>query len=311
VPELFDPDVHLLAPEVALDDDKRQYFEHLYQTALASQSKLVEYTCVHPKHEFFYYLVTHHTVILHGSTNSAIDLFQPRRFSLDTNAHGSLPAVYATTDPIWPMYFAILDWRVYRGSSRNGVQLVQDTRGAIRKAYHFSLNHNMLPLRPWTNGVIYILPRMTFEQLRDDDGELTEEWASYAPVAPLARLPIIPDDFPFLNDIRGHDDSAILRLNDLLIELFQGCQQARTLSDGYALMYHDITAWWPHITEFVPLWCTIYPWTVLEVQLEANTGPMWLFLRGATTLQTVLERKYSQYLPHHVLTASTTMSSNR
>lgn len=309
--ELFDSTLQVLAPEVTPNDEKFQYFENVYQAALATQGKLIEYTSVYPKHEFLHYLVTHHNVILHGSTNSAIDLFQPQRFSLDTNAQGSLSAVYATTDPIWPMYFAILDWRVYRGSSRNGVQWVQDATGAIRKAYHFSLNHDMLPLQPWTNGVIYILPRLTFEELRDDDGELTEEWASYAPVVPLARLPITPDNFPFLNDIRGHDDSAILRLSDLLIELFQGCQQARTLGDGYTLMYNDIIAWWSQITEFVPLWRTIYPWTVLELRLEANNGPMWLFLRGSTTLQAVLERKYSQYLPHHIRTASTTMSSNK
>ncbi|HEY0606764.1 MAG TPA: hypothetical protein VGD58_27850 [Herpetosiphonaceae bacterium] len=299
MPEMFDPNVHLLAPEVALSNDKLQYFEALYQAALASPSKVVEYTCEYPKHEFLQYLVTHHHVILHGSTNSAIDLFQTQRASLDTTTQGSLSAIYATTDPIWPMYFAILDWRVYRGSSRNGVQWVQDAHGAIRKVYYFSLNQDMLPRQPWTKGIIYILPRLTFEQLRDDDGELTEEWASYTPVVPLARLPVTPDDFPFLNDIAGHDDSDTLRLGDLLVELFQGCQQAHTLGDGYALMYNDITAWWPKITEFVPLWRATYPWTVLELRLEANHQSMWLFLRGSTTLQAVLERKCGKYLPQN------------
>ena len=33
--------------------------------------------------------------------------------------------------------------------------------------------------------------------------------ASFEPVVPLAKLSVAPEDFPFLNQIRGHDDERL------------------------------------------------------------------------------------------------------
>ena len=60
--------------------------------------------------------------------------------------------------------------------------------------------------QPWTNGMIYVLPRDTFVQVRDAAGQLTEEWASPIPVQPIAKLTITPNDFLFLNDVQGMND---------------------------------------------------------------------------------------------------------
>lgn len=36
------------------------------------------------------------------------------------------------------------------------------------------------------------------------------QWASLEAVTPLARIAVAPEDFPFLAEIRGHDDAYIL-----------------------------------------------------------------------------------------------------
>ncbi|MDB5540334.1 MAG: hypothetical protein JWQ89_2061 [Devosia sp.] len=57
--------------------------------------------------------------MLHGSTNPDIEVFEPRK-SDDVNAFGDQTAVYAASDGIWPLYFAILDRQRYRMSLING-----------------------------------------------------------------------------------------------------------------------------------------------------------------------------------------------
>ena len=62
---------------------------------------------------------------------------------------------------------------------------------------HFSIDAESLRKAPWTNGMIYILPRDSFEEW--------EEWTSKSPVRPLAKLAVSPVDFPFLKRIQGFD----------------------------------------------------------------------------------------------------------
>jgi hypothetical protein len=50
--------------------------------------------------------------------------------------------------------------------------------------------------------MIYLLPKDSFEQLVDDVGNKLEEWISYVPVRPLARIEVSPRDFPFINSVR-------------------------------------------------------------------------------------------------------------
>jgi hypothetical protein len=36
------------------------------------------------------------------------------------------------------------------------------------------------------------------------------QWASLVAVTPLARIAVAPQDFPLLDQIRGHDDAYVL-----------------------------------------------------------------------------------------------------
>lgn len=49
----------------------------------------------------------------------------------------------------------------------------------------------------FTNGVIYVLPKHSFVQGKDNEGRLINEWLSTEPVTPLGSIIASPSDFPF------------------------------------------------------------------------------------------------------------------
>ena len=70
-----------------------------------------------------------------------------------------------------------------------------------------------LTQRPWRSGVVYLLPAGSFEPqppLAVGDVRVqVAQAASPVPVAPVAKLMVDPSDFPFLEEIRGHDDELL------------------------------------------------------------------------------------------------------
>ncbi len=152
--------------------------------------------------------------MLHGSGRTDIEEFEPRQ-SNDINEFGNRRAVYAASDGIWPLYFAIVDRANYVTSLVNSCFRIVTAEGRSESYYYFSVNADALPHTPWRAGMIYILPAATFEQqprthFHGIEIELTQ-WASRAPVRPLARLAVQPQDFPFLAQIRGHDMAEVER----------------------------------------------------------------------------------------------------
>ena len=189
--------IHLPTPQ--LDKREQQVFAWLFSDALTQLGggiPRVRYACPYPKHEFLRYLVEHHHVLLHGSNRSDIEVLEPRAES--DNAGRVIHAVFAASDGIWPMFFAILDRKPYPFSVHNGCR-----READGKVYYFSTStlHN----QPWTDGMMYILPRDPFEQVPDVDGTPTDQWMSRLAMRPLAKLGVTPADFPFLQEVRYHD----------------------------------------------------------------------------------------------------------
>ncbi|MEZ4658036.1 MAG: hypothetical protein R2911_10725 [Caldilineaceae bacterium] len=70
-----------------------------------------------------------------------------------------------------------------------------------------------LPGQPWRTGTVYLLPRRTFTLQPSITVGANEvhiaQLASVVPVQPLAKLTVAPEDFPFLREIRGHDDQRL------------------------------------------------------------------------------------------------------
>lgn len=191
--------------QVEFDQAKVDAFETLYQTTLArGQGVEVEYALAYPKHEFLRYLVEHKGLFLHGSGKADIDVLKPFRYGVDAADHGNVSGVYADKDPIRPIYFAVVNGRRCFGQSNGYFNLTEDgqtsTKGDLpcnERFYKLAIGVNGLRRPFWRTGMLYILSPDTFEY--------REEWTSRAPVPPLMRLAVTPEDLPLREQVWGSD----------------------------------------------------------------------------------------------------------
>ncbi len=208
------PEYWLLRPNVALTDDTKLAFDQLLQATLArGPNAVIQYTLPAPKWQFLCYLAEQHDLALHGSRDDQIAHFEPRQ-SNDLNEFGNRKAVYAAADGIWPMFFAIVDRSRYAMSVTNACIRLADGDGITHGPYYlFSVSQAAFAHRPWRTGTVYLLPRTTFEVQPPipfgDSMVYVPQLASLLPVTPLARIEVAPEDFPFLAQIRGHDDARL------------------------------------------------------------------------------------------------------
>lgn len=120
--------------------------------------------------------------------------------------------MFASSDGIWSMFFAVMNREEYVGSLRNAC-FTTPTRKGIKRYYYFSVNRDFSdPL--WRDGTIYLLPKESFHT-----GGTKEEWICETEVRPLAKIPVAPNDFPFLNEVKWHkeSDSIIKTLINVLV----------------------------------------------------------------------------------------------
>lgn len=207
------PDYWLTRPSVTFDNAAQLAFDALYHTALSTPGcPTIEFTLPWPKWQFLCYLADQHAVALHGSGNSQIDLFEPRQAD-DVNEFGSQQAVYAAADGIWPIFFAIVDRERVPSVANACIRLADETGSVHGPFYVFSISQSALPTQPWRTGTVYLLPRRTFTAQPAVAVGATQvhiaQLASLAPVQPIAKLTVTPADFPFLPQIRGHDDERL------------------------------------------------------------------------------------------------------
>lgn len=214
------PDYWLTRPTASLAEDAQRAFDELLAAALAAGGcPTIQYTLPWPKWQFLCHLADQRDIALHGSGDPEIALFEPRQ-SNDLNEFGNQKAVYAASDGLWAMFFAIVDRPRVPSITNACVQLVDETGGLHGPYYVFSVSQTALPNRPWRTGAVYLLPRETFvgqPPMPFGSNEVRiAQLASFAPVPPLAKLTVTPEDFPFLAQIRGHDDQRLQEYADAL-----------------------------------------------------------------------------------------------
>ena len=190
----------LKGPRVELDEARRRHFDGVL--ANTPPGGVIDYRSDAPRWEFLWWCAEERGLLVHGAGRADIDEFTPRSqtdwYSRRTTA------VFAASDGIWPMFFAIVDRKRYRGSLRNGCVRFGVGALASEKRYWFSLNATARGGRYWTPGTMYLLPRDNFRPTPPLLGMQPQEWSNPNPVAPLARLHIEPNDFPFLDDVGVH-----------------------------------------------------------------------------------------------------------
>lgn len=166
----------------------------------------ISYLLPYPKHNFLKYLVENGQVLLHGSPEKNIDILEPRQANCRSKKFGNLQAVYAVKDPILATFYAIRDVKGhhFKGAIQSGRHVRKENGAIVEKSYRFKLHPDDLAAQPWTAGMVYILPQETFQQGENETGNPIDEWASLAPVRPIAKLPVTPEDFPLLDRVEAY-----------------------------------------------------------------------------------------------------------
>lgn len=189
------------------DAATRAGFDALLAAAIRAGGP-VDYRSVAPKWQWLCHVAERGDLVLHGSNNPGIECFEPRQ-SNDVAEFGNRTAVYAATDGIWPMYFAIVDRSDGPASLLNSSQRHASPDGSLSEPHYFFSVDSGARLVP---GTVYLLPAAGFEREAPypERGRQvhTAQVASLEPVRPLARLAVAPADFPL--PIRRHDHAALV-----------------------------------------------------------------------------------------------------
>jgi len=208
-------DFLLPQPPFDLTSEKQVDFEALIVST--SPGSFVNYHISHPKWQFLSYLCKSRELVLHGSQNADIEIVEPRKAN-DVKAFSAQEAIYATTDGIWVIYFAIIDRKNYQPLTLfNSCMDIRISPNRVMGPLYFSsITYSALLQKPWCDGVVYILPRADFTQEPAQKilgAEVTfPHWVSAKPVQPVAKLRVHPQDFPFINEIHGHNDEKLSQL---------------------------------------------------------------------------------------------------
>lgn len=156
--------------------------------------------------DFLRWLAENRAVAFHGSQRNDLLELSPERKSRDATAWGNQQAVYASTDPVWAIYFACL--RRDRGwtGTKNGSMGRADGPLYPRR-YLFLHNRGSDSSERFGAGSLYLLSPTTFVADKPLAGAIdTAHLVSHEPVKPLARVGVTPEDFPFRERIRYYRD---------------------------------------------------------------------------------------------------------
>ena len=273
----------LVLPAFALTGEKQAAFEALLEKSLAGAGgQWINYDLPYPKHEFVQFIMAQDLYIFHGSGKQDIDTFKPVRTSVelfDKRGIGNLQAVYGTHDGIWAMFFAVVDRPKLNGTIRNGVNYFHDAFGRTLAAYNFSINKDQLDEKPWREGALYLLPRASFERQWLTDDSPANEWASFEPVQPIARLHLDPEDFPFLDQIGGHDDGVMIRLEGLAREVRSQAVAASMNDDQFTISLPSSDQNRSALEEMVGIQAIMVPAAVFEIS-EKDESTLQLTVRS-------------------------------
>jgi hypothetical protein len=210
------PPVQLLpGPEspLAVTVSESRVFDALLESTPAGSVASV----LGPRWRFLCYATDHRNYLCHGSNDREITRFDPRP-QID-GVRRLVTRVFATNDGIWPIFFAIVDRSRYVGSLRNRFVRERQADGHLQRQYWFSINQRLVDAAPWCDGAVYLLPRDSFTCSTAPDGRSGEEWSSEQAVAPRLRVDVSPEDFPYLSEVRVHDDGPVVTTQELWVKI--------------------------------------------------------------------------------------------
>jgi len=98
--------------------------------------------------QFLCALAARRQIAFHGTGDPGIERFEPRE-PVDFAPFGQQRAVFATSDPIWAMFYAIVDRTGHELTLNNGCLVLDDLGESY---YYFSVSRQALDRQPWRTG---------------------------------------------------------------------------------------------------------------------------------------------------------------
>lgn len=150
-------------------------------------------------------------LVAHGTGSAEIALFEPRQ-SNDVGWFGNRRAVYAASDGVWAMFFAIMN-RPAVAMTVSNAAVSMEIDGVFQPRYYFGASRHAVEGRAYRDGWVYLLPGASFE--REPSGTWagarfkSHHLASLEAVRPAFSVAVTPADFPFLERIHAFDDDAL------------------------------------------------------------------------------------------------------
>ena len=191
-----------------------QETELVFQSALCERnaSKLPAQV---PRWLFLQWLVGQ-GYVLHGSNRADVQRFEPRTpVDLSPDDFSKRTAVFAASDGIWAMMYALVD--------RARIKRMLNMALQVYEADAWSPMQYFLSLAPrdatvtqssdlLCDGTVYVLPTTEFEAMPPyfwpDLGDVREpQQANPYTVLPVMQVPVSPSDFPF--PVRLHDAQRV------------------------------------------------------------------------------------------------------
>ena len=156
--------------------------------------------------DFLRWLAENRSVAFHGSPLDDLTELSTERRSTDTTSWGNQQAVYASTDPVWAIYFACLRRDGTWTGTRNG-SMGKPGGPLYPRQYFFAHNRGSESAERFGPGSLYILPLDSFVADAPLAGVVdTAHLVSYAPVRPIVRIDVTPGDFPFFGRLAYYRD---------------------------------------------------------------------------------------------------------
>ena len=192
----FDPDPHLKDFETAL--------QNALKTGVGQPPAA-------PVWAWLSWLCDTQGYVAHGTGQPDISVFEPRQ-SNDVGWFGNRKAVYAASDSLWAMFFAIMNRPTVPMRIVNSAVSVR-LNGTLERRYFFGVSMAALEHEAFREGWVYLLPHVGFER---EPAETSlhvvfesHHLACLKAVRPAFRVQVGPDDFPFLNRIHAYDQDVL------------------------------------------------------------------------------------------------------
>jgi hypothetical protein len=190
-----------LAPPV-VDPETEARFSATADALLAGETTAIS----EPRLDFFRWLAQNRLVVFHGSPRDDLRELSTERRTSDSTAWGNQQAVYASTDPVWAIYFACLRRdEGWKGTKNGSLGLAGGS--FYPRRYFFLHNRGSESPDRFGPGSLYLLSPASFVADKPLAGAIdTAHLVSHEPVVPLARIDVTPEDFPFRDRVRYYRD---------------------------------------------------------------------------------------------------------